>query len=145
MRRWLFVAPILLGALAACEQRAEPAAEAPAVQVAKVTGPEPVAAPLVAPAAGPAVAPSDDGSCGAICAATRELGCGSEIACLTACGEMRASTACSPEIVAFLSCAAKRKAPDWECGDNEMPSLRDNVCDAEQSAIATCLERLTTP
>jgi hypothetical protein len=55
---------------------------------------------------------------------------------------MRASTACSPEIAAFLACAASRAASDWTCGDDAMPILRESVCNDEQGAIAACLEKL---
>jgi hypothetical protein len=122
--------------LAACSDGVLEAAHAepPAVR-------EPTSA--VRPAAAPPAAETAaDGTCGAICANTRALVCGSELACLATCAEMRTSTACHAELESFLTCASARDSSDWECDDGAMPALRSQVCHGEQAAVAGCLERL---
>jgi hypothetical protein len=125
-------------ALLACGPADAPAPAVPAVPAATALKPEPLRA--AAPPVNAAV--RADGTCGTICAKTAELGCGTELECLTNCGEMRGSASCSDEITQFLGCAAGTKPADWTCGDEAMPILREGVCDGEQGAIAACLERL---
>jgi hypothetical protein len=114
-----------------------PAGEGPQVQAAEVRTVEAEKPTLPARAA--------DTACAAICANTKPLGCGSELGCLSICGEMRSAPVCVSELAHFLDCAAGRPTVDWECGDEDMPALRDNVCDVEQAVLAACIETHTEP
>jgi hypothetical protein len=139
---WSGAAIVLSCSLTACgdsARAAEPVATPAAREAVVAAAKEPTSQ-----AAPPAAAIPDDGSCAAICSETHALGCSTELVCLATCGEMRASTVCTQQIGAFLTCAATRKRADWECGDEPLPVLREGVCNAEQAAISGCLEQLAT-
>jgi hypothetical protein len=88
---------------------------------------------------------SADARCATLCAHAAPLGCGSELGCMAVCGEMRSSPVCGHEIAQFLECAAARARIDWECGDDDMPALRDQVCEQEQAGLASCLQKHIAP
>lgn len=150
-----YAAPLLFSAglfVAACESRKTPADElqarapnAESKQAAPV-GPTSPASAAPASTAAPGAAlhlPDDRVLCDRLCHETMGLSCGMDLAaCTSNCLNLITQSGCSKESRAFLACAAKRSATDFECDDG-MPSLRDAICEAEQAGVIACMEKGT--
>jgi hypothetical protein len=89
----------------------------------------------------PAFSAASSNPCGAVCERGRELRCANHGECSKRCSEMLATPACRGELLAALSCFAKRPASDWECDADGAASIKDGFCESEQERFATCLER----
>lgn len=135
---------------AACESRPAPAdlqARTPNAerrQAAPGGAPESAARPP-APTAAPGAAPEseDRALCDRLCHETVGLHCGMDLAsCTSNCLNLITQSGCPKESRAFLACAAKRDAADFEC-DEGMPSLKAAICEAEQAGVMGCMEKGT--
>src|SRR5262249_19326583 len=123
------LALVLLAGVAACKTASDSTKEATAA----------TASSSIATKAAPAASNGAD-ACEPICRHPRALRCPNPSQCLTACREMQASSVCRAQIHSFLDCLLKQPTEHWECDEDGIGSIQDGYCDAEQAAVATCVQ-----
>ena len=78
--------------------------------------------------------------CARACETASALSCPADTGdCASQCVQRAsASPACAEAYGAAIACAATTTGADWECGLAGESQLKDSVCVAEGSALATC-------
>ena len=77
------------------------------------------------------------------CTLVAGLSCPNETAatCQSECEQVADAVppACLPQAKAGLQCAVNRPASDWECDASGDADIKSGVCDAETSAVVSCV------
>lgn len=83
-------------------------------------------------------------ACEKICERSKELNCqvaGDE--CMIACVSSFQTPVCQNELIQVMDCVTKEPVENWECGENQVASIKDAFCVAEQQKFVSCLESAT--
>jgi hypothetical protein len=71
----------------------------------------------------------------------KELGCAHADQCGATCEKVKQAKNCAKPMEAFMQCAYKQPKARYQCSEDGVPVVGDEICEAERGDMFICLQR----